>query len=119
MTYAQAYLHQKLKSERPTSVTFSARRSYNEIVETPTFTGYSTTNQQGLVLGQHEIGLDSIDIENDFYFFDTQLKISSKINAKNRIELAGIYAVNDFNDELYDKRFKQRRAKCQLATPME
>ena len=109
MTHAQAYLHQKIGEKKPMAVTFSLRRSFNELLETPTFQSYSRYNQQGFVLDDIEIASlpDHVRSQNDFYFVDTQLKFSGKLDEKNRIEAAGTYTINDFTGEIIDSG-KQR-----------
>lgn len=108
MTHAKAYMHQKLNFNKPSAITFSMRRSFNELGETPTFKTYSRFNQQGLVLDGRELVFfqkndkDEININNDFSFVDTHAKFSSTINEKNRIEIAGFFANNIFNDSIND-----------------
>lgn len=104
MTHTQAYLHQKIGEKKPMAVTFSLRRSFNELLETPTFKNYSRYNQQGFVLGSDELYSlsDRILIKSDFYFVDTHLKFSGKLDKKNRIEVAGTYTINDFEGQIED-----------------
>jgi len=109
MTHAKAYLHKKLNFERSSAITFSLRRSFNELGETPTFKNYSRFNQQGLVLGDNELvsisnKLKGITIENDFSFVDAHAKFSSTLNENNRIEIAGFWTNNIFNDSITDSK---------------
>lgn len=106
MTNAQAYANQKFRlANKPAAITFSVRRSFNEIFETPTFKNYSSINQQGLVYDKTKIGSNSDDISiiNDFNFLDAQVKFSYQINRKNKFQLAGIVANNTFNDSIVYK----------------
>lgn len=106
MTHTQAYANQKFKlADKPSSITFSLRRSYNEIFETPTFKAYSYVSQQGLVFGENDLELipdNKVDIINDFYFLDAQAKLSTQINTKNKLQIAGTFARNKFNDNIED-----------------
>jgi len=81
MTHAQAYLHQKFGKKKPFALTASLRRSFDELVKTPTFKSYTRYNQQGFVLGDDELLVlpKHIDNQNDFYFFDTHLKFSGRL----------------------------------------
>jgi len=107
MTHAQVYTNQKFKLvDKPASITFSLRRSYNEIVETPTFRTYAELNQQGLIFDGKELDdslKNKINIANDFYFLDTHFKFSTQISAKDKFQLSGIYTINNFNDDLLDR----------------
>jgi len=112
MTHTKAYLHQKLNFKKPSAITFSVRRPFNELVETPTFKTYSRFTQQGLVLENKELAfIDSIeehiDITNDFKFLDTHAKFSSTLNENNRIEIAGLFANNIFNDHIEDNKISR------------
>lgn len=105
MTHAQAYAHQKFKlAESPSSITFSLRRSYNEIFETPTFKSFSEANQQGPIFDKDRPRQDNATINNDFHFLDANFKISTRLNEKNRFQFSSLYAVNDFNDKVISKR---------------
>jgi len=118
MTHSQAYAHQKFKlAKSPSSITFSLRRSYNEIFETPTFKTYTSISQQGLLFKGDELNSlpeNQVNIENDFYFLDANFKFSTQINAKNKFQLAGIYAGNSFNDDIIDNGATMYRQKDSL-----
>jgi len=108
MTHTKAYLHQMLNFKKPTSVTLSIRRSFNELWETPTFKILSKYNQQGLVLEDEDLAFltgdnnKRINIDNDFYFMDAYGKVSSSINENNQVEVAGFLVQNRFNDVISD-----------------
>jgi len=108
MTHAQAYAHQKFKvADKSSSITFSLRRSYNEIFETPTFKTYTALSQQGLLFKGRELNTlpkNLLNIVNDFYFLDANFKFSILIDDKNKFQLSGVYALNDFNDYIVDNR---------------
>lgn len=105
MTHAYAYAHQVFDSNRPASINVSIRRSFQEVWESPTFKNISKVNQQGFIIGNKELSElpDNISIVNDFNFTDAQIKATKFIGEKTKLELAGIYAYNDFNDRIEDK----------------
>jgi len=108
MTHAQAYAHKKMKfGNKPAAVTFSLRRSYNEIFESPTFKTYTSISQQGLLFKVAELDSlkkEQIDIKNDFYFLDANFKFSTQINSRNKVQLSGMHVANNFNDEIKESR---------------
>ncbi len=106
MTHGQAYFHQKFGKKKPFALTASVRRSFDELLKTPTFRSYSRYNQQGFVLGDNELSSlpEHIEVKSDFYFWDTHLKLSGKVSNRDRFEIAGTFAENDFTDKIIDSR---------------
>ncbi len=102
MTHAYLYGHQFLPGKRPVSIDFSLRRSYDEWFRTPTFKNIALYNEQGLILGNKALaGLpDHIMVEDDIYFGDANIKISSKLSATQRLEFSGLFARNQFIDDI-------------------
>lgn len=105
MTHAQTYAHKKFKlANKPASITFSLRRSYHEIFETPTFKTYAELSQQGLIFNSRQMmdpnNSSNPIILNDFYFIDANAKFSTQINAKNKLQISGMYTINSFNDDI-------------------
>lgn len=109
MTHAYGYGKHQFSNRNPSALTFSLRRSYSELLKTPTFDNITKFNQQGLLLGSTEIAAlpDNIRIEDDFNFIDTHLKYSSRLGSKDRIELAGLFADNSFSDTITDDNIGQ------------
>lgn len=96
--------HQKFGAKNNNSITFSLRRSFADIWESPNFTNISKFNQQGLILGSDELEANNeeIEIDNKFKFTDAHLKFSSQITDNTLFSLSGLYATNDFADKLED-----------------
>lgn len=109
MTHAYAYAKHNFKAKRPTALTFSIRRSFSELLRTPTFDNITKFNQQGLLLGSMEIAAlpDNIEIRDDFKFIDTHLKFSSQIGDKDRFEFSALYADNSFSDRISNNNTEQ------------
>lgn len=89
-----------------TTLSYSARRSYADILETPSFKNLTRFNQQGFIIGNKELSRlpDHVKVYNDFTFIDSQLKFSSQLSHSDKIEIAGIYTNNDFSDEIIDAK---------------
>lgn len=105
MTHAYLYGHQSIgPSSNKTAINFSIRRSYSEIGDTPTMDKINRVNQQGFIVGNKEVKTlpDNIRIDNDINFFDSHLKISSQLTASDHIEISGLYADNNFSDNILD-----------------
>ena len=104
MTHAYVYGNQYMNATNNTSVTFSLRRSYTEILKTPTIKNITTINQQGFILGNREVESlpDHIQVEDEINFFDGNVKLSTKLNKKNRLSLSALIAENNFSDKIID-----------------
>ena len=109
MVNTYIYGHQSLGKKENNSLTFSFRRSYAELWESPTFKSITRNNQQGLVLGNVESRNfdDRFEIKNDFNFFDTHVKFSSQVSKNTKVDISGIYASNDFIDDITDIQVMQ------------
>ena len=109
--FINSYLngHYTFGNKIENSITYSVRRSFTEAWESPTFKTITRFNQQGLVLGDanrsNPIGNDKI--KNDFDFLDTHIKFSSQFSDKTTFNISGIYASNDFIDEIIDDQEMQ------------
>lgn len=112
MTHSYLYSHQYFGEERPTAVSVSLRRSYDELLQTRTFKEITEVNQQEFLIGDKDIESipdRNINIKNDFYFIDTHAKISSQWSKKDRVELSMLYAKNRFSDKITDQRVKEEQ----------
>ncbi len=96
--------HQRFGTKKNNSISFSVRRSFADIWESPNFINISKFNQQGLLLGSDELepNNEDIEIENSFKFTDAHLKFESQISDKTLVSFSGLYAENDFIDRLED-----------------
>ncbi len=106
MTHAFIYGRQKFQQNKRNYYTFSLRRSYTELFETPTIKNISKINQQGYLLGNREVESlpDHIRVEDEISFLDMNLKLDFELNESNHISISGLSAKNGFSDSIEDNR---------------
>lgn len=106
MTHSYIYGHQLLSKKIPTSIDFSLRRSFDEILRTPTFDRIARYNEQGLLLGNKEVTSlpDHIQVEDDIRFGDANIKLAAQITNKDRFEISALFAANQFVDKISDNK---------------
>ena len=88
--------------ENKVSLVFSVRRSISEIWRSPTFKNFSQRVHRG-ILFQTPTNKDlpeGIEIDDTFYFFDSNVKASFQISKKDKISIAGFFGQNDFQSVL-------------------
>lgn len=88
--------------ENKVSLTFSVRRSISDFWRSPTFNNYAQRVSRG-ILFQTPINAptpDEIEIEDEFYFFDSNAKVSFQITEKDKISVSGFFGQNDFQSVL-------------------
>jgi len=88
------------------SIVFSARRSMAEIWRSPTYESITRRINQGVLLNipiRDEIPV-SIDLQNDFQFFDSNIKSTYQFTKKDKISLAYFYGVNNFDSQITDNQ---------------
>ena len=109
MTHAYVYGNQYLNKNEKTSVTFSLRRSYTELLKTPTIKNITKINQQGLLLGNKEVESlpNNIMVTDDINFLDANIKFQTQINENNRLSISGLLAENNFSDEIVDSNRRE------------
>jgi len=90
LLYSDAVLHIPL-IENKLSATVSARRSFNDIWESPTYDSFSERIFQNTEINNLN------NNEDRFVFSDYSFGINAKFNAKSKIQVNGIYAQNDLN----------------------
>ncbi len=110
-THAYLYGHQYISTRIPTTINFSIRRSYDELFTTPTVKNINTVNEQGLIIGSKELNTlpDHIEVVDDFNFWDSQFKLSSKIGNKTSLNVSGLMSQNEFSDFISDDRKNDRQ----------
>lgn len=103
-TFVNGY--QKLGRKKNSALSFSLRRSFADIWQSPTFKNISKFNQQGLILANNIAATNnkSVEINNKFNFLDAHLKFSQQLGKKTRFSLASLYADNNFADKIEDER---------------
>ncbi len=112
--YGKQYVDKKKK----TAFIFSIRRSYDELFTTPTILNISRFNQQGFIVGDRDLLElpDNIKVNSDFSFLDGNIKLSSRINKKNRIDFSGLFVQNNFDDLILDNnRMESQRDTFELS----
>lgn len=87
----------KIKTSKSSNLEFSGRRSYNDLIETPTYKSYYNKIFQNTIvtnLTDNHI----VDFTNDekFYFYDFTLQFHQKINDKSEFFIDAITIANDF-----------------------
>ena len=94
------------------SIVFSVRRSFSELWDSPTFRSIKQRVHRGVLFQTPDIRKlpENIDIEDDFYFFDSNVKASFEISKKDEISIAGFFGQNDFQSMLFNKLQKQEQA---------
>lgn len=75
----------------------SVRRSYNELLETPTYDNYFTRSFQGTEVATNSENLNNIDTSSRFSFHDLSAKVLYDINENNKLRISSIYINNDLD----------------------
>jgi len=104
MTHSYISGIEKLGSSKKTAVVYSLRRSFSDLVKTPTYNRITAFNQQGFVLDNIEVTElpDHVVKRNDFRFLDGHIKMCSQLTDKDKTELSGIWASTNFAGEIVD-----------------
>ncbi|MFK8008679.1 MAG: TonB-dependent receptor [Saprospiraceae bacterium] len=95
--------------EDKASITFSVRRSISDLWRSPTFEKFSQRVHRGILFQSptNAPSNDEIDVEDQFHFFDSNLKASVQISKKDQISIAGFYGENDFQSVLKNEMRNQ------------
>lgn len=102
-THADALL--KMPVSKSVGVVGSFRRSYTDIVQTPTYDALSNkvfqntrvaTNMQGQILDEEGELLD-VNSDNNFYFYDSNVKLIIEPSKNDKITIGGLITQNDLN----------------------
>ena len=88
------------------SIVFSLRRSMAEIWRSPTYESITRRINQGVLL---DIPLKDripthIDLQNNFWFLDSNIKGSYRVTDKDKISLAYFTGTNRFDSQITDNR---------------
>ncbi len=92
-------------------IIFSLRRSYDELVLTPTFEQMVRRVNKGILIDVPSSGRlpDGIDIRSQFKFIDSNLKASYQISPQDEIAVSWFYTDNDFDSEVMDDNVKSEQ----------
>lgn len=102
-THADVLL--KTPITKSVGVVGSFRRSYTDVLQTPTYDALSNkvfqntrvaTNMQGQILDDEGEVL-SIDSNNSFYFYDSNIKLIMEFSKNDKITIGGLITKNDLN----------------------
>ena len=93
------------------SVVFSLRRSITDLWESPTFNDITQRIQQGVLYQIPDLNTTPLDIRfnNNFNFFDSNLKGLFKISEKDKISVATFYGNNDFQSKIFDDNVQRNQ----------
>ena len=84
------------------SISVSGRRSFNDVVKTPTYTSMSER-----VFQNFNSSDDSLESEDSFYFFDTSIGLNAKFTNKDYVQFNAIYASNNLDFSLQNETILQ------------
>lgn len=109
-TYADAYLKASLGQK--VGLILSGRRSYTDMIQTPTFTALSekvfqntkiTSNNIGQIIGQDEEEDFKNNVgEESFFFYDTNAKLIINPSLNDKVTLSGIFTNNNLDFSVTD-----------------
>lgn len=94
MLYGDAFVQAPVVEDQ-LSVMVSGRRSYTDLVETPTYNQYAKRVFQNTKI--NDSGPETNHVENDFYFSDFNTSVIFQPNVSNRIITNTLYYKNDLD----------------------
>lgn len=91
------------------ALTFSIRRSIADVWQSPTFEKFSQRIHRGILFQSptNAPGQENIKIDDEFHFFDSNIKTSIQLTEKDKISFAGFYGENDFQSILNNQMRNQ------------
>ncbi len=78
----------KIPLSKKTSIHLSGRRSYADIFRTPTFNSYFDRVFRDTDVLKSSTTLDEIEVKNDFYFTDTNIKFLYDISKRDKLRIS-------------------------------
>ncbi len=102
-THADAFL--KTRLAKKVALILSGRRSYTDLVQTPTFNALSdkvfqntrvVTNVLGDVVEEDDEGSEILN-GNSFFFYDANAKVLIQPSANDNIQISGLFTNNDLD----------------------
>lgn len=105
LTHLDGFLHLPLSSK--TGLQISARRSLTDVFETPTIRSFSNKVFQNTSINQNQQDFEPEFTEGreQFYFYDTNFKINSKLSEKDIVSFAGLLTRNQLDYSFADIEF--------------
>ena len=90
---------------------YSFRRSLTELWESPDFLNITKRIHQNTLVQNVDLNRlpEGIRINEDFKFFDSNVKASYKVTPKDELSAAWFYADSDFSDLIMDDKLLQRQ----------
>ena len=93
-----AELYSKFKVSEKANIEISGRRSFTDVVSSPTYKKYKNRIFQNTVVSnQKNNQTPSFNTQEDFYFYDFSLQYDHQISKKNKIIVDGIAIQNQLN----------------------
>jgi len=91
-------------------VSFSLRRSYNDLIETPTFNNYSDRVFQNTIISENKaFDPEFSQTKTDFFFEDLSLNTTINFSDDNKLFVNYLHSVNDLDYTFsLDEDFKSR-----------
>jgi outer membrane cobalamin receptor len=116
LTHFDGFIHLPLSSK--TGLQISARRSLTDIFETPTFRSFSNKVFQNTSINQNQQDFEPEFTEGrqQFYFYDTNFKINSKLSEKDGISFAGLLTSNQLDYSFADIQFNESSSDALVIT---
>ena len=98
--------------ENKLSLVYSLRRSMSELWRSPTFENITKRIQQGILVQNVDLNKlpKGIRIDDDFDFFDTNVKVAYRISDQDKLSIAGFFGNNNFGGVIYDDKAMQRQS---------
>ena len=111
MTHAYTFGHQKLGASDSTSISYSVRRSFADVLETPTLDNYTKIVQQGFLIGNKEVDIlpNHIRRKSDINFLDSHFKFDTYLSKKSRLSFSLLGVRNEFTGEIVDDQREERQ----------
>ncbi len=93
------------------AIIYSVRRSLTELWRSRDFENITKRIHQNTLVQNVDLNRlpDGISIDEDFQFFDSNVKANYKLTSKDELSVAWFYADNDFTDLIMDDNLKQRQ----------
>jgi hypothetical protein len=105
LLHADAFL--KIPMSKKVGMLFSVRRSFTDIIKTPTFNNFSSKVFQNtaIVDNQDFFEPEFSDIKEDFFFTDVNLKLIANLSSKQVLTWSNLFTRNKLDYEFEDIDF--------------
>lgn len=104
MLFADGFIEMPIIEDK-WSIQFSGRRSFTDVVNTPTYQKLSDRVFQNTKIGDATSAAQQT--RNDFYFTDVAFNSTLQVDSRNKLILSGLYNRNQLNFESQDTNANQ------------